>query len=78
MENLESLEILTIEELHRLNKKLIDVEVIDSLFLNPNVKNLEELGDGYVDGREANIISVELIDKSSFIVYYSRYSCNGC
>lgn len=73
---MKSFEDLTIEQIKELDGKLLKDEEIDSLWLNSNVKELNELGDS-VNYNLSRWVDVQLTNGESINVYCKRYSANG-
>lgn len=73
---MKSFEDLTIEQIKELDGELLKDEEIDSLWLNPNIKELNELGDS-VNYNLSRWVDVQLTNGESINVYYKRYSANG-
>lgn len=73
---MKSFEDLTIEQIKELDGKLLKDEEIDSLWLNSNVKELNELGDS-VNYNLSRWVDVQLINGENINVYYKKYSTTG-
>lgn len=63
---------LTIDEIMLLDEEILKAEEIDSLWLNPNVAEINDMGSSGINvGYEW--VDVQLTNNESIDVYYKRY-----